>query len=68
MQRITPYIFFLLVILALGMIAFQPDESWHGEEVDPLTAVLVTVGVLVGAHVLRKVGAAAYARWKSNRE
>lgn len=68
MQRITPYIFFLLVILALGMIAFQPDESWQTEEVDPMTAVLVTVGVLIGAHLLRKLGEAVYARWKSNRE
>ena len=68
MQRITPYIFFLLVILALGMIAFHPDESWQTEKVDPMTAVLVTVGVLIGAHLLRKLGEAVYARWKSNRE
>ena len=68
MGRLSPYIFFLLAILAFGMIAFQPDESWQTEQVNMVDAVLITVGVLIGAHVLRKVGQAVYKRWKDRRE
>lgn len=62
--RITPYLFFLIAILALVMIAFDDDQSWQTEEVDLLDAVLVTAGVLIGAHLLRKLTETLYARWK----
>ncbi|MAM37270.1 MAG: hypothetical protein CL949_01900 [Erythrobacter sp.] len=68
MGRLSPYIFFLLAILAFGMIALQPDESWQTEQVNMVDAVLITVGVLIGAHVLRKVGQAVYKRWKDRQE
>ena len=64
MGRLTPYIFFLLAILAFVMIALQPDDSWQTEEVDMLDAVLITAGVLIGAHLLRKLGQTLYTRWK----
>ena len=67
-MRITPYIFFLLAIIAFAMIAFRPDKSWQTEEVDMLDAVLITGGVLIGAHLLRKLGEKAYARWKARDE
>ena len=62
--RITPYLFFLIAVIALVMIAFDDDQSWQTEEVDILDAVLVTAGVLIGAHLLRKLAATLYARWK----
>ena len=62
--RITPYIFFLLVIIGFAIIAFDEDQSWQTEEVDMLDAVLVTAGVLIGAHLLRKIAEVLYARWK----
>ncbi|MBK63328.1 MAG: hypothetical protein CL575_10380 [Altererythrobacter sp.] len=68
MGRLSPYIFFLLAILAFGMIALQPDDSWQTEQVNMVDAVLITVGVLIGAHVLRKVGQAVYKRWKDRQE
>ena len=68
MGRLSPYIFFLLAILAFGMIAFQPDKSWQTEQVDLLDAVLITAGVLIGAHVLRKLGQALYKRWQERQE
>ncbi len=68
MGRLSPYIFFLLAILAFGMIALQPDESWQTEQVNMVDAVLITAGVLIGAHVLRKVGQAVYKRWKDRQE
>lgn len=68
MRGLTPYIFFLLVILAFGMIALQPDDSWQTDEVDMLDAVLITAGVLIGAHVLRKLGEGLYARWKDRKK
>lgn len=68
MGRLSPYIFFLLAILAFGMIALQPHESWQTEQVNMVDAVLITVGVLIGAHVLRKVGQAVYKRWKDRQE
>ncbi|GAB5351239.1 hypothetical protein [Qipengyuania sp. 483] len=68
MGRLSPYIFFLLAILAFGMIALQPDESWQTEQVNMVDAVLITVGVLIGAHVLRKVGQVVYKRWKDRQE
>ncbi|MBA4765119.1 hypothetical protein [Qipengyuania huizhouensis] len=67
MGRLTPYIFFLLAILAFVMIALQPDDSWQTEEVDMLDAVLITAGVLIGAHLLRKLGQTLYTRWKDRR-
>ena len=68
MGRLSPYIFFLLAILAFGMIALQPDDSWQTEQVNMVDAVLITVGVLIGTHVLRKVGQAVYKRWKDRQE
>ena len=68
MQRLTPYIFFLLVIIAFAMIAFDQDQGWQTEEVDLLDAVLITAGVLIGAHVLRKIVATLYARWRDREE
>ena len=68
MGRLSPYIFFLLAVLAFGMIAFQPDESWQTEQVDLLDAVLITAGVLIGAHILRKLGQALYKRWQDRQE
>ena len=67
-MRLTPYIFFLLAIIAFVMIAFQPDDSWQTEQVDALDAVLITAGVLIGAHLLRKLAEVLYARWKTPRE
>ena len=66
--RITPYLFFLLAVIALAMIAFDDDQSWQTEQVDMLDALLVTAGVLVGAHLLRKVVESLFARWKDRRE
>ncbi len=68
MQRITPYAFFLVAILALGMVAFDTDDSWQTEEVDMLDAILITAGVLIGAHVLRKLGGMLYAKWQEGRK
>lgn len=65
MQRITPYLFFILAALALAMIALDPDDSWQAEEVDMLDAVLITAGVLIGAHALRKLAGWAVSRWKN---
>lgn len=65
MRRLTPYIFFLLAIMAFAMIAFDSDDSLQTEEVDTLDAVLITAGVLIGAHLLRKLAELLYARWKS---
>ncbi|MBX7457848.1 hypothetical protein K3152_06285 [Qipengyuania sp. 1NDH17] len=62
--RITPYLFFLVAVIALAMVAFDDDQSWQTEEVDMLDAVLVTAGVLIGAHLLRKLAETLYARWK----
>ncbi|MBX7540135.1 hypothetical protein [Qipengyuania sphaerica] len=67
-HRLTPYAFFLVAIIALGMVALDPGGSWQTEEVDMLDAVLITIGVLVGAHVLRKIGEILYTRWKDRRE
>ena len=66
--RITPYLFFLIAVIAFAMIAFQPDDSWQSEQVDMLDAVLITAGVLIGAHLLRKLAEALYRRWKSRDE
>ena len=68
MRRLTPYIFFLLAIIAVAMIAFDKDDSWQTEQVDALDAVLITAGVLIGAHLLRKLAEVLYARWKTPRE
>ncbi|QZD94930.1 hypothetical protein [Qipengyuania gelatinilytica] len=68
MRRLTPYIFFLLAIIAFAMIAFDKDDSWQTEQVDALDAVLITAGVLIGAHLLRKLAEVLYARWKTPRE
>lgn len=68
MRRLTPYIFFLLAIMAFTMIAFDSDDSWQTEQVDMLDAVLITAGVLIGAHLLRKLAEMLYTRWKSPRE
>ena len=67
MGRLTPYIFFLLAVLAFAMIALQPDDSWQTEEIDMVDAVLITAGVLIGAHLLRKLGQTVYAHWKDRR-
>ena len=53
MRRLTPYLFFLLAILAFGMIALSPDDSWQSDEIDPLRAVLIVAGVFLGAHAMR---------------
>ncbi|MBT8427406.1 MAG: hypothetical protein KJO02_05190 [Erythrobacter sp.] len=68
MRRLTPYIFFLLAIMAFAMIAFDKGESWQTEQVDILDAVLITAGVLIGAHLLRKLAEVLYKRWKSPRK
>lgn len=68
MRRLTPYIFFLLAIIAFAMIALDPDDSWQTEEVDLLDAVLITAGVLIGAHLLRKLGQAFLARRKDRQD
>ena len=68
MDRLTPYIFFIVAILAIGMIALQDDGSWQTEEVDMLDAVLITGGVLIGAHLLRMLGKKAFERWKERRK
>jgi hypothetical protein len=65
MDRLTPYIFFIVAILAIGMIALQDDGSWQTEEVDMFDAVLITGGVLIGAHLLRKIGQLVFTRWKA---
>ena len=52
MQRITPYLFFILAAAALVMIAVKGDAGFE-EEVDPLKAVLVVAGAFAGAHALR---------------
>jgi hypothetical protein len=67
MQRLTPYLFFIIAALALAMIALDPDDSWQTEEVDTLDAVLITVGVLVGAHALRRLGGWLYSRYKDRK-
>ncbi|MBX7493609.1 hypothetical protein K3163_10350 [Qipengyuania sp. 1NDW9] len=68
MDRLTPYIFFIVAILAIGMIALQDDGSWRTEEVDMLDAVLITGGVLIGAHLLRLIGRKVFERWKERRK
>lgn len=68
MDRLTPYVFFIVAILAIGMIALQDDGSWQTEEVGLLEAVLITGGVLIGAHILRRFGLRVYDRWKSRRK
>lgn len=68
MQRITPYAFFLIAIIGLAMVAFDKDDSWQTEEVDMLDAVLITAGVLIGAHVLRKLVGRLYARSKDRQQ
>ena len=65
---ITPYLFFLLAIIALAMMAFDKDQSWQAEEVDITHAVLITAGVLIGAHILRKIATHFYVRWKDRQE
>ena len=50
------------------MIAVDDDQSWQNEEVDMLDAVLITAGVLIGAHLLRKLVGWLYARWKGRAE
>ncbi|MXO50020.1 hypothetical protein GRI42_01730 [Erythrobacter gaetbuli] len=52
MQRITPYLFFILAAAALVMIAVKGDAGFE-EEVNPLQAVLVVAGAFAGAHALR---------------
>ena len=64
MNRLTPYIFFLVVVIGFAMIALDNDQSWQTEQVDMLDAVLVIAGVLAGAHVLRKVAGILCSRWK----
>lgn len=68
MGRLTPYIFFLLAVIAFGMIALEPDDSWQSDEVELLDAVLITGGVLIGAHLLRLAATKLYERWKSRRQ
>ena len=68
MGRLTPYIFFLLAVIAFGMIALEPDDSWQSDEVELLDAVLITGGVLIGAHVLRLAATKLYEGWKSRRQ
>ncbi|MBY6217225.1 hypothetical protein [Qipengyuania aquimaris] len=68
MDRLTPYIFFIVAILAIGMIALQDDGSWQTEEVDMLDAVLITGGVLIGAHLVRMLGKKVFERWKERRK
>lgn len=68
MRPLTPYLFFLLAALAFLMIALDDDDSWQTEKVDMLDGILITAGVLIGAHVLRKLGELLYARWKGGRK
>ncbi|MBX7527331.1 hypothetical protein [Qipengyuania vesicularis] len=68
MQRITPYAFFLIAVIGLAMVAFDKDDSWQTEEVDMLDAVLITAGVLIGAHLLRKRVGWIYARSKDRQQ
>lgn len=62
MQRITPYLFFILAAAALVMIAVKGDAGF-GEEVNPLQAVLVVAGAFAGAHALRFL----VKRWMADR-
>ena len=62
------YYNWLLFFNAIGMIALQDDGSWQTEEVDMLDAVLITGGVLIGAHLLRMLGKKAFERWKERRK
>ena len=68
MRRLTPYIFFLLAIIAFTMIALDSDDSWQTEEVNLLDAVLITAGVLIGAHLLRKLVQAWLVRRKDRQD
>ena len=68
MQRITPYAFFLIAVIGLAMVAFDKDDSWQTEEVGMLDAVLITAGVLIGAHLLRKLVGWIYARSKDRQQ
>lgn len=68
MRRLTPYIFFLLAVFAFAMISQQPDTGWQTEEVDPVQAVLIVAGVLIGAHVLRRLAEMVYDRWKDRQK
>ena len=55
MRHLSPYLFFLLAVLGLGMIALAPDDQWQSEEVDVLDAVLIIGGVFLAAHALRRL-------------
>ena len=68
MRRLTPYIFFILAIFAFAMIALDSDDSWQTEEVNLLDAVLITAGVLIGAHLLRKLVQAWLVRRKDRQD
>lgn len=63
MQRITPYLFFILVAGAFVLIAIKGDAGFE-DEVDPLEAVLVVAAAFLGAHGLRY----AVNRWLARRD
>ena len=68
MQRLTPYLFFLVAALALAMVAFDQDQNWQTEEVELLDAVLIIAGVFIGAHFLRKLAGFLYARMRDREQ
>lgn len=53
MQRITPYLFFVIAAGAFAMIALDSDQSWQTQEISPLRAVIIVGVTFAGAHLLR---------------
>ena len=53
MSRLSPYLFFLIAMLGLGMIALSSDDQWQTEDVNVFEAALIIGGVFLAAHALR---------------
>ena len=68
MQRLTPYLFFIIAALGLAMVAVDQDQSWQTEEVDTLDAIIVIAGVFIGAHLLRKLAGFLHGRMRDREQ
>ena len=68
MNRLSPYLFFVLAALTFAMVAFSDDDHWQSEEVSFLDSVLIVGGVFLGAHLLRKLVSVAMDRRQAHDE
>lgn len=68
MQRITPYLFFIIAAGALAMIAFDRDQSWQTEDISPLRAVLIVGAAFAGAHLLRLIVTRYFGKDRADKE